>query len=103
MSIIGERTAHRQTVAMDGLGLAVLQLFEPPLDGAHPTHLLLELGFGMPVRLKDRFGRFTQIMELTELMRHTRQALGDRLANGLLAVRDPPLDGDGERFFDLTE
>src|SRR5258706_9976518 len=36
-------TRHRQTVAMHGLGLLILLLFQPPLDGTDPTHLLLEL------------------------------------------------------------
>ena len=88
---------------MDGLALLILLLFQPPLDGADPTHLLLELGLGMPVRLKDRLRSFAQIMELTELMRHARQTPGDRLANGLLAIGDHSPHGDGQCFFDLTQ
>ena len=57
----------------------------------------------MPVRLIDRFGRFTQVMELTELMGHPGQLLGDREALGLLAIGDHASDRHGQPFFDLTE
>jgi hypothetical protein len=44
---------------MDSLGLRILLLFQPPLDRADSTHLLLELGLGMAIRIKDRLRGFT--------------------------------------------
>ena len=88
---------------MDGLRLFIFPSFQCPLDGTDPTHLLFEDRFGMAVRLKDRLGRFAQIMELAELVWHPWQQLGDGLANRLLAVGDHASDRHRQRFCNLTE
>src|SRR2546425_9929012 len=88
---------------MHRLALLTLLSFQRPLDGACPTHLLFQLSFGMAVRLKDRLGRFTQIMELAELVWDPWQQLSDGLANRLLAVGDHASDRHGQRFGYLTE
>src|SRR5258707_6288706 len=88
---------------MHRLALLILLSFQRPLDGAYPTHLLFQLSFGMAVRLKDRLGRFTQIMELAEPVWDPSQQLSECLANRLLAVAGHASDLHGPRFAYLTE
>jgi hypothetical protein len=64
---------------------------------------LFQERFGMAVRLKDRLGRFPQIMELAQLVGHPWQQLGDGLANRLLAVGNYASDRHRQRFGDLSE
>ena len=88
---------------MDGLRLFIFPPFQCPLDGTDPTHLLFQYRFGMAVRLKDRLGRFAQLMELAELVWHPWQQLGDCLTNRLLAIGDHASDWHRQGFGDLTE
>jgi len=56
---------------------------------------------GMPICLKDGFGRLTQIMEVTKLMRNLSKDLRYRLTNGVLSIRDDPTNGHGKMLFDF--
>jgi hypothetical protein len=55
----------------------------------------------MPICLKDGFGRLTQIMEVTKLMRNLSKDLRYRLTNGVLSIRDDPTNGHGKMLFDF--
>src|SRR6266700_3954184 len=57
----------------------------------------------MPVRLEDRFRRFIQIVKVTELMGHLRQAALHCLADRLLSIRNHPPNWHRYCLLDLTE
>ena len=71
----------------------VFPAFNASFDRTHPTHLFLQFLLGMPVHLVQRTGGLTQVMEVTQLMRHTRQRLPDGIADRMLAVRHHCDDG----------
>ena len=54
--------------------------------------MFFQLLLGVAVRLEDRPGRLTQVVKLAELMGHPGQDLGNRLADGMLAVGDDAHD-----------
>jgi hypothetical protein len=87
-AVIGDRAAHGRTIALHDGRFRIVPLLHGPFDPADAAHLLLELFLGMPVGLEDRMRRLAQEMELAQLMRHARQDLGDRLADGGLTVAD---------------
>src|SRR5512142_303166 len=72
MPVIGERASDCQAVAMRRLRFLIGPCFQLPLQRTHPTHVLLELFLGMQVSRGNRFGRFAQVVEMTELMRNAR-------------------------------
>jgi hypothetical protein len=55
----------------------------------------------MAIGLIDGLRGFTQIMEMTQLMRHTRQGLRHSRADGGLAVADDPYNRHVERLLHL--
>ena len=73
------------------------------LDATHLADLLLQLLLGVAVRLVDRPGRFTQVVELAQLVRYARQGLGNSLANRMLPVGDHAGDGDADGVADLGQ
>ena len=68
--------------------------FPLPLQRTHPAHVLLEFFLGMQVSCGDRFGRFTEVVEMTQLVRNARQGVRDGVADGMLPIGDHPDDGD---------
>ena len=52
----------------------------------------------MAIGFIDGLGGFTQIMEMTQLVRHGRQDLGHGSPDGGLAIRDNPDYGHLERL-----
>jgi hypothetical protein len=56
----------------------------------------------MAVGFIDRLGGFTQIMEMTQLVRHPRQGLGHGGTDGGLAVSDDPDHGYLEGLLHLA-
>jgi hypothetical protein len=56
----------------------------------------------MAVGCRDGLGGFTQIMAMTQWVRHVRQGLGDGRTDGGLAVRDDPDAGHLERLRHLA-
>jgi hypothetical protein len=65
--------------------------------------VLLELGLGVSIRLEQGEGRVPEIVEVTELVRHAGEYKRDGAADGLLAVRDDPSDGDRQHLRDLLQ
>jgi len=56
----------------------------------------------MAIGFIDGLGGFTQIMEMTQLVRHVRQGLSHGSTDGGLAVRNDPDDGHLERLLHLA-
>jgi len=56
----------------------------------------------MAVGFIDGLGGFTQIMEMTQLVRHGRQSLSHGSTDGGLAVRDDPDYGYLKRLLHLA-
>jgi len=80
------------------LGLAISASLHRALNRAHPAHALLELFLGVAVRLEERnLHGLAQVVKLAELMRHIGQHSGDRVADGVLPVRDDAGDQHGQR------
>ena len=90
MAIVGEGTAHRTAIAAHDLGFRVYPLVQLSFNRAHPTEALFQLLLGVAVGLIDGLGRFTQIVEMTELMRDIWQGFGDGTADGRPARRRSP-------------
>ena len=102
-SIIRQGAAHRATVAPHDFRLAVgppLKLSFQRTDTPHP---LFQDFLGMAIGFIDGLGGFTQIMELTQLVRHIRQGLRHGGTDGRLAVRDDPDNGHWERLLHLLD
>jgi len=95
--VIGQRAAHRQTVAAHHLSLVIGPPRDRPFDRPHPAHLLLEFLLSVPIGLEEGPRRFPEVMELTELVRHTGQDGSDRIPDRMLPVGDHPGDGHGQR------
>ena len=55
----------------------------------------------MAIGVRDRLGGFTQIMALTQLVRHARQGLRHGCPAGGLAIRDAPDHGHVESLLHL--
>jgi len=54
MTIIGDGTAHRRTIAAHHLGLRIGGILHRPLDPADAADVFLQRLLGMPVGLEDR-------------------------------------------------
>ena len=103
VAIVGESAAHRATVAPHDFRLAVgppLTLSFQRTDAPHP---LFQDFLGMAIGFIDGLGGCTQIMEMTQLVRHVRQSLGHGSTDGGLAVRDDPDNGHRERLLHLLD
>lgn len=89
-TIIGKGTAHGATIAAHHLGLGVGAPFQLPFDRPNPPHAFFQRFLGLAIGLIDGLRGFTQIMEMTQLVRHTRQGLRHSGTDGGLAVADDP-------------
>jgi len=56
--------------------------------------VLLEFFLGMQISRGDRFGRFPEVVEMTQLVRNARQGARYGVADGMLPIGDHPDDGD---------
>jgi hypothetical protein len=72
-AIISEGTAYGATIATHDLGFGVRTPFQFAFNRPDATHPLFQGFLGMAVGFIDRLGSFTQIMEMTQLVRHVRQ------------------------------
>lgn len=100
-AIIGQGTAHGATIAAHYLGLGVCAPVQLPFNRPHTPHVFFQRFLGMAIGLIDGLRGFTQIMEMTQLMRHTRQGLRHSRADGGLAVADDPYNRHVERLLHL--
>ena len=89
-AIVREGTAHGRTVAPHDFGLRVTPSCEAPFNGAYPADTLFQFFLGMAVGLIDGLGCLAEVMEVTELVRHLGEHVGDSAADGQLAIRDHP-------------
>lgn len=102
-AVIRQRAAYRQAVpADDGSGGGGVALHRP-LNFADAAYPFLELFLAMAVSIGHILGRFPQIVELAELVRHAGQGAGNRAANGLLTVRDHAGEWPAQRLLNLRE
>jgi len=95
--VVGQRATHRQTIPAHHLGLAIGASLHRTLDRAHSPHALLEFLLRVAVRLEERARGLAQVVELAELVRHVGQHGGDRVADGVLPVRDDAGHRHGQR------
>jgi hypothetical protein len=95
-AIVGEGAAHRATVAPHDFRLAVGPPLKLPFQRTDAPQPLFQGFLGMAIGFINGFGGFTQIMELTQLVRHVRQGLGHSGTDGGLAVRDESREMLGE-------
>jgi len=95
--VIGERAAYGQTVAAHHRSLLIHSPLDRSFDRAHAAHLLLEFLLGVPVGLEDGPRGLAQVVELAELVRHTGQDGGDRVADRMLPIGNHPDDGYWKR------
>ena len=84
MPIIGESTAHSQTIFANDLGFVIIAFLKHTLNRANTTYLLFQFFLGVAVRLVNWFGCFSKVMKVAALMRDFWQSRGDRVANGVL-------------------
>src|SRR6266481_23883 len=104
MSIIGQRTAYSQTIITSGLSRWVCACLQGPLNRADASDLGFQLGCSMPIGLDDGLGGIPQIVDLTELMRDLGKHQGHSRSDGLLSIRNNPLDRDrGKQVFDFAQ
>jgi len=97
-SIVCEGTPHSRTVAPHDFGFRVAPSFEAPFDGTYPTDTLFQFFLGMAIGFINGLRRFTEIMEVTKLVWHSREHLRDGTADGKLAVRN---DTDNRHLYGL--
>ena len=97
-ALIGKGTAHGATLAPPHLGLGVCAPFQVPFERPHTPHAFFQHFLGMALGLIAGLRGFTPIMELTPLVRHTRQGLRHSRADGGLAVADAPPNRHVERL-----
>ena len=90
--IIGQGAADRQTVATDRFGLRVAALFQGSLEGLYPSSMLLQLRFGMSVRIGEWLDSILEGMKLTELMGHLGEDKSHRTADRFFSIGDHPCD-----------
>ena len=87
-TIIGKGTAHGAPIAAHHLGLGVGAPGQLPCERPNPPHAFFQRFLGMASGLIDGLRGFTQIMEMTQLVRHTRESLRHSGTDGRLAVAD---------------
>jgi len=103
VAIVGEGAAHRATVAPHDFRLVVGTSLTLPFYRTDAAHPLFQDFLGMAIGFIDGLGGFTQIMELTQLVRHARQGLCHGGTDGGLAVRDGPDNGHRESLLHLLD
>jgi len=102
-AILREGTAYGTTIATHDLRFGVCAPFQFAFNRPDATHPLFQRFLGMAVGFIDRLGGFTQIMEMTQLVRHGRQDLGHGSPDGGLAISDDPDYGYLERLLHLAQ
>src|SRR6266568_2939869 len=83
---------HGQAVVADRVIFGCGTLLERSLDGSHPTQLLLQKRFGMPIGFIKRLDGIFEIVKVAELMRDVWENKGHRTLNRLFAIRDNAFD-----------
>ena len=90
--IIRQRGSHGQAVVSDRFIFRRGVFFQGALDGSHPSQLLLQKGFGMPIGFIERLHGIFEIMKLTELMGDLWEDKSHRTPDRLFAIRDDAFD-----------
>jgi hypothetical protein len=103
VAIIGQGTAHGQTVRPRGLGRRIGAGFQLPFERADAPDVLLELLLGMAIGFIDRFGGFAEVVKLAQLVGNARQRRPDGAANGVLAVGEHRPDGHGQGLLHFAQ
>ena len=101
-AIIHEGTAYGAPIAAHDLRCGVRAPFQFTCNRPDATHPLFQGFLGVAVGFRDGLGGFTQIMEMTQLVRHGRQGLGHGSTDGGLAVRAAPDYGHLECLLHLA-
>src|SRR5260221_5244706 len=71
-------------------------LFQSSFDGPHPTQVLLQFCFGVPISFVERFHGVFEIVKLAELVRDSREDKGHGASNRLFTVSNDPFDRNPE-------
>jgi hypothetical protein len=103
VAIIGERTAHGQTVGAGGLGHGIGAGVELPFERPDAADLFLELLLGMAIGFVDGLGGGAEVVKLAQLMGNPRQRRPDGTANGVLAVGEHRLDRHRQRLLHFAQ
>src|ERR671910_3735628 len=88
VSVVGDRAAHRGTVAPNDLSRSRIGALHGALDRADTTDLLLQFHLRMPVSLEHRQSRLAQKVKLAELVRHAGESLLHGPADRGLPIAD---------------
>lgn len=71
--------------------------------GRTPRRCFFSSKLRMPISFIHRLRCFTHIVEVTYLMRNVRQHRLNRIADGVLPIRDDPTDGNVNHLSDLAK
>lgn len=93
-SIVGERTPYRQPISTNRFGFFIGAFLTCSFDGMHASDLFFQLFLGMAICHCNRFGGFSQIMELTQRMGDIRQRTRHRIEDRVLSIGDHSSDWD---------
>lgn len=102
-AIIGEGTAHGATIAAHHLGCRVGAPFQLPFDRPNPPHAFFQHFLGMAIGLIDGLRGFTQVVEMTQLVRHAREGRRHSGADRGLAIADDSNNRHLERLLYLLD
>ena len=92
-AVIGQGGSHRHAVVTHDLRFLARLLRRLPFNRPDAADALFQLFFRMPIGFVDRFSRFTQVMEMAQLIGHPGQGSCHRLADRVLAIGDDSADG----------
>ena len=84
--IIGQRGSHGQAAVADRVIFRRWVLLQGALDGSHPSQLLLQKGFGMPIGFIERLDGVFERVKLAELMGDLWEDKGHRTPDRLFAI-----------------
>ena len=102
-ALVGQRAAHCQTVAPNGLCFRILPLGDATLDLAHAFDMFLEFGLSVVIGVGDRLGHLFEIMILAQLVWNVGQNFLHRQADRPLRIRDDTADRHRQRLLDLAQ
>jgi hypothetical protein len=71
---------------MNRFSLGIVAPLNCSFKRTHPTNMLFQFLLGMPIRFIDWLRRFTQVMEMAQLMRNIGQHRPNCLADGMLSI-----------------
>jgi len=103
MTIVGQGTSDGKTILACNRRVLIIQLLGFPLNWTNTAYLLFQFFLCMAIRLVDWFCRFAQIMKVTQLMRNLWKGGRHCIANGMLAIRNDPPNGNSERILHFLE